>query len=234
VTQTVTPTATITASFTPSLTNTITPSEPETQNPETEVITIIADSSARTQNQFYFLSEDSSNNSSLLSRTLSSFPQWPEGATGFSVDSLTVGTANNQSSSLVTGIDIKSPQTAGNVAVGPFLRKDRGNIFVGNTKTFQWQGASDGDEIEPTATTEIPIQFSGNAAIGSAAPEYLFDFGLAQWNSSSSTVTDVAMVQKNSDNPDIIFKVKVFSEVNDQAQASQEAFAVTFSGRWHF
>ena len=165
---------------------------------------------------------------------MNSAPSLPEGATGFSIDSLTVGTTNSQSSSLVTGIDIKSPQTAGNVAVGPFLREDRGNIFVGTTNTFQWQGANDGDEIEPTATTEIPIQFSGNGAIGSAAPEYLFDFGLAQWNSSSSTVTDVAMVQKNSDNPEIIFKVKVFSEVNNQAQASQEAFAVTFSGRWHF
>ena len=217
------------------MTNTITPTEPETQNPETEVITIIAEASQRTQDQFYLLSEDSLNTSSLLSRTLSSFPQWPEGATGFSIDSLTVGTTNSQSTSLVTGVDIMTPNVNNNVAVGPFLRKDV-SFFGQTSKTFQWEGASINGEIQPSAegTTEVPVQFSGNANQAGAAPQYLFDFGLAQWDSNSSTVTDVAIVERNSDNPEIIFKVKVFNESDNTVMASQEEFAVTFSGRWHF
>ena len=170
-----------------------------------------------------------------MSRTLSSFPQWPEGATGFSIDSLTAGTTNSQSTSLVTGVDIMTPNVNNNVAVGPFLRQDT-TIFFQTTKTFKWEGATSNSEIQPSSDgkTEVPLQFSGNANQVGAAPQYLFDFGLAQWDSNSSTVTDVAIVEKNSDNPEIIFKVKVFNEADNTVIASQEAFAVTFNGRWHF
>ena len=198
-------------------------------------MTIVANKLTKSANQFYFLSEDSSNTSSLLSRSLSSFPQWPEGATGFSIDSLAAGTNNGQSTSLVTGVDIRTPANAGNVAVGPFLRQDV-SFFGSTTKTFKWEGAAANSEIQPSSDgkTEVPLQFSGNANDGGGAPQYLFDFGLAQWDESSSTVTEVNIVEKNADNPDIIFKVKVFNETDGNVIASSEAFGVTFSGRWHF
>ena len=128
-----------------------------------------------------------------------------------------------------------TPNVNNNVAVGPFLRQDT-TIFFQTTKTFKWEGAAPNSEIQPSSDgkTEVPLQFSGNANQAGAGPQYLFDFGLAQWDSNSSTITDVAIVEKNSDNPEIIFKVKVFNEADNTVIASQEAFAVTFSGRWHF
>ena len=225
-----TPTATVTNSVTPTL--------PESST--FEVITIVAKAnSTRLSDQFYFISEDSSESDGTLTRGLTSYPEWPVGATGFSIESLESGTENSQSDTLVTGINVSPPTQVGlpagtsHVQVGPFVRRDASSFF-GTTTTFEWQGALNSGEVESTTTTEVPLQFSGNSGQAGAAPQYLFDFGLGQWDSNSSTVTDTAIVEKNSDNLDIVFKVKVFDANTQTVMSSAESFGVTFSGRWHF
>jgi hypothetical protein len=183
----------------------------------------------------YFTANNSSQaNGGQVMGILTTIPSWPEGATGFSIDSADsvikstydVSTASSSLTNMTssdlniqsTGLGGKAvSQTAANTA----LRKNFGAVLVEEVLYYvgysdfvsvaAWKGADDTSDSKARGQagglqhTRIPTA----VGLDNSVNEYIHDFGLAQCNNAGCTsVSRVDKVHKTNNN-DLTFYVEV-------------------------
>jgi hypothetical protein len=158
--------------------------------------------------------------------------EWPEGATGFSIDAVPVGVESDLTTTIVTGVSIPTPQSTNYSAVGPFVVKTTSGWTT--SKVFEWNGADANEAPESTDTIELPLYFSGQDNV--SVRYYLYDFGLLQCNDASCNDSDrVNVITKDANNDEINFYMSTFSDAGATFDEPIGVdFLIAFSGRWHF
>lgn len=197
------------------------------------------------------------------SAVLTTMPSWPNGATGFSINSAdsVVKSSHDPYSEVVADMTASNfnIQLTGNggksiddINTYQEQRKNFGAVLVqdiydgaGVVSTVLWKNSNESSQSSARGPAGGAQHIRIPTAVGldSSVSEYIYDFGLAQCdNAGCTSVSRVDKVHKDNNN-DLTFYVEVFrpdawADSNahpvGNADKPDTPFEIQFSGVWHF